>query len=158
MKKKKLVRWTLVTVTVFIFGAGAYGLYLWNMPHRNVQATPVDYEIEASKLVEEYLADNASANKKYLADDGDSKILLVTGAVWSIEEDMNKQKVVLLKSETDNAGVSCTFTQATNPNAEKLQKGEMVSIKGVIRAGAGYDPDLELYEDVIMEKCDIANK
>jgi exonuclease VII large subunit len=75
--------------------------------------------------------------------------------VSSIDVDMNKQQVVLLKDSSQKAGVSCTFTANTNLNALKLKKGEQVTIKGVIRSGAGYDEDLEMYEDVIMEKCDV---
>ncbi len=31
----------------------------------------------------------------------------------------------------------------------------MIKVKGVIRSGANYDADLEMYEHVIMEKCDL---
>lgn len=75
--------------------------------------------------------------------------------VADINTDMNQQEVVLLKSKGEKAGISCTFMANTNVNASRLHKGEIVTIKGVIRSGAGYDEDLELYEDVIMEKCDI---
>jgi hypothetical protein len=44
---------------------------------------------------------------------------------------------------------------ATNSNAERVLEGEVITVKGVIRSGAGYDPDLDLYEDVIMEKCNV---
>jgi hypothetical protein len=40
-------------------------------------------------------------------------------------------------------------------NNEELKIGTKVSIKGVIRSGAGYDEDLDMYEDVILEKCDL---
>jgi RecG-like helicase len=99
--------------------------------------------------------DARAANDKYLQEEGDSKIIAVTGIVASIIEDMNQQKVVLLKSNKDKAGVSCSFMASTNFHAEELSSGDEVTIKGVIRSGAGYDEDLELYEDVIMEKCDV---
>ncbi len=68
---------------------------------------------------------------------------------------MNHNKVVLLKENGMKAGVSCTFMEHTNENAEKLKKDDSVTIKGIIRAGARYDEDLEFYEDVILEKCDV---
>jgi hypothetical protein len=36
-----------------------------------------------------------------------------------------------------------------------LALGEEITVKGVIRSGAEYDEDLEMYEDVIMAKCDL---
>ena len=125
------------------------------MPHRDVQAAAVDYKIESKFLVQEYLQDVKAANNKYLQEEGDSKILVVSGTIHSTSTDMNNQKVILLKEKGEMAGVSCTFMHSTNANALKLKIGERVTIKGVIRSGAGYDEDLELYEDVILEKCDV---
>lgn len=128
------------------------------MPHRNVQKAAADYNLTSSQIVTEYLTDKESANKKYLAEDGDSKVLEITGVVSKVSEDFNDQKVVLLKGADDKAGVSATFTTETNVNAAKLQVGETVTVKGVIRSGASFDEDLDLYENVILEKSDVATK
>jgi len=153
--KKKIIKWGLILLVSGTVIGGGIILYLFNMPHRDVQATSVDYQMEAKHLVDEYLNDVIAANNKYLQEEGESKIIAVTGTVSSIDEDLNQQKVVLLKGVGEKAGVGCTFIASTNVNAEKLSKGDKVTIKGVIRSGAGYDEDLELYEDVIMEKCDV---
>ena len=125
------------------------------MPQRDVQSSATDFTLEASEIVKEYLTDADEANKKYLQEDGDSKILVVTGEISSINTDQNNQKVILLKGAEDKAGVSCTFTESTNTSTKDLKVGQTIAIKGVIRSGAGYDEDLEFYEDVIMEKCDL---
>lgn len=153
--KRKIIKWSIIAILIGGIIAASYIYYLWNMPHRDVQNSPVDYELNASDIVSEYLKDPESADDKYLSEDGDSKILLVKGTVFSIEEDMDDQKVVLLKEEGDKAGVSCTFMGNTNDHLNVVQKGDVIKVKGVIRSGAGYDEDLELYENVIMEKCDI---
>jgi len=142
-------------VAVGIIGAGSMAYYMFNKPHRDVQSASTDFTVSSNALVQEYLTDANAANQKYLAETGDSKIMAVTGKVHSISHDMNNQLVVLLQEDGDKAGVSCTFTAATNPSAEKLSVGETVTVKGVIRSGAGYDADLDLYEDVILEKCDV---
>ncbi len=153
--KKKIIKWGLgLGLVGILLGAGS-ALYMFNMPHRDVQSTPVDFQMEAKMLVQEYLSDAQTANDRYLQEEGESKIIAVTGIVASVDEDMNHQKVVLLKGAGEHAGVSCTFMANTNINAEKLKNGDEVTIKGVIRSGAGYDEDLELYEDVIIEKCDV---
>ncbi|MBL4755727.1 MAG: hypothetical protein JKY52_19300 [Flavobacteriales bacterium] len=134
---------------------GGYGLYLFNMPHRDVQAVAVFAELDASILVAEFLNDANTANEKYLDATGESKVLLVSGVVDNIEIDGIDQKVILLKNSGDQAGVSCTFTLETNAKADKIQVGESISVKGVIRSGAEIDTDFDLVEDVILEKCDI---
>ena len=158
MKKKRIIKAGIILVVVGVVIAGAVGLYLFNMPHRNVQKAAADYSLTSSQIVAEYLTDKESANKKYLSDDGDSKVLEITGVVSKISEDFNDQKVVLLKGADDKAGVSASFTTETNANAAKLQVGETVTVKGVIRSGASYDEDLDLYENVILEKSDVATK
>jgi hypothetical protein len=130
---------------------------MFNMPHRNVQSTSADYRLTSSEIVYEYLADRDAANQKYLSGDGDSKILEITGIIAKISEDFNGNKVVLLKMAGEPAGVSATFTPETNKNTTALSTGQTITVKGVIRSGASYDEDLELYENVILEKCDVLN-
>ncbi|MDP2338433.1 MAG: hypothetical protein Q8N05_18680 [Bacteroidota bacterium] len=158
MEKRKIIKAGIILLVAGIVIAGSVGLYLFNMPHRNVQKAAADYNLTSSQIVTEYLTDKESANKKYLAEDGDSKVLEITGVVSKVSEDFNDQKVVLLKGADDKAGVSATFTTETNVNAAKLQVGETVTVKGVIRSGASFDEDLDLYENVILEKSDVATK
>ena len=156
MKKKKIK--IIVSVLVLLLvGVSGVAYYLFNMPHRNIQEAKADYSVSSSEIVNEYLADATLSNEKYLEEEGDSKILAVTGKIFSISEDQNYQKVILLKDTSEKAGVSCTFTEATNSNTKDLAIGQTVTIKGVIRSGAGFDADLDMYEDVIMEKCDVVN-
>jgi len=151
---KKII---IVVAILAVFGGG-YGLYMYFMPHRDVQSVEAFVTINAPDLVKEFLEQKDEANKKYLAEDGDSKVIIVTGNIQSIEVDQKEQKVVLLKKEGANLGVSCTFMLETNENANLLKVGDFVRIKGVIRSGAEYDEDLDLYEDVIIENCDIDTK
>jgi hypothetical protein len=144
----------MLVVGGVLAGAGI-GLYMYFMPHRDVQKSPTDYRITDSELVSEFLTDINGANQKYLAADGDSKILEVTGTVARISENFNGEKVVLLKSDTDKAGVSCTFMHETSHRVNNLEPGDEVTIKGVIRSGAYYDEDLDMYVNVTIEKSDI---
>lgn len=153
--KRKTIKWILIIVVVGSLIGASVLLYLFNMPHRNVQATSADYQTTAIALVQEYLANPAKANNKYLQEEGESKVLSITGVVTSISEDMNHQKVVLLAGIPSKSGVSCTFTAETNIHLTTINLNDKITVKGVIRSGAGYDEDLELYEDVIIEKCDL---
>lgn len=157
MKKRKIIKAVIITVVIGIIGAGVIGYYMFNKPHRNVQNVDADYALSSSQVVTEYLTDKIAANEKYLSADGDSKILAVTGTVNKISDDFNGQKVVLLKNENDKAGVSCSFTKETNGSVAELKIGQTATIKSVIRSGASYDDDLEMFENVILEKSNLLN-
>ncbi len=151
----RIFKVALIVVATGVVIAGGIALYLFNMPHRDVQSAAVDYERSATDLVEEYLEDAEKANAKYLQEEGDSTIFAVSGKISSIRKNLQGNTVVLLKDESGKAGVSCTFTKETNASAAGVQIGQSVTVKGVIRSGAGFDEDLELYENVILEKCDL---
>lgn len=155
MTKNKVIRISLIVVGILVLLGGVFGFYLFNMPQRDVQATRTDYVLTSSQLVNEYLANPSEANEKYLDSQGESKIFEISGIVNDISEDFNSNTVVIIKSDEDVAGVSCTFIKETNANAARLKMGNLVSIKGVIRSGASFDSDLNMYENVIMEKCDL---
>lgn len=153
-KKTKIILLSLLTAGLI---GGGYVLYLWNMPHLDVQAQKADYSISANQLVNEYLTNEKIANAKYLGENGESKIIIINGTISKIDTDMNNQKVILLKEDTAKAGVNCTFMASTNNNTSALKVGDKTKIKGIIRSGASYDADMELYENVVLEKCDISN-
>ena len=155
MKKRNWKKTALIVIGVAVILGGSTAFYLFNMPHRDIQASGTDYSLNSSVLVNEYLADSDKANSKYLDEEGESKIIEVNGTVKEIGEDYIGNKVVLLKTEGDKAGVSCTFTPETNVRLKGVKTGDKVTIKGVIRAGASFDTDLDMYEDVIIEKCDL---
>lgn len=128
----------------------AVGMYMYYMPHRDVQSENAAFTLDAGQLVNEFTNGPAESNAKYL-----DQVIIVSGTVAEITEDALLQKVVLLKA--DNSGVSCTFMKETNENAVKLKPGDQVKIKGIVRLGASYDEDLDLAEYAILEKCDIVN-
>ena len=148
MKMKKSVKYLLFAGIAGLIIAGSIGLYMFYMPHRDVQGEKASFTIGAEQLVTEFMNNESESNAKYL-----DNVVVVKGTVAEISEDQLKQKVVVLKTKT--AGVSCTFIEATNANAEKLSVGDQVSIKGIVRMGASYDEDLDLAEYAILEKCDI---
>ena len=157
MTKKKILKIILIIIGVLILIGGGVGFYMFNKPARDVQNTKTDFSYNASEIVNEYLIDAQTANEKYLDEAGNSKVLEISGVVAEITEDFNQQKVILLKAASDRAGVSCTFTSETNHNTLKINVGEEITIKGVIRSGASFNEDLDMYENVIIEKSDIVS-
>lgn len=152
MKRKKTIKLIRnILLLIVAIGAGVV-LYLFNMPHRDVTSTEADYSVTASDIVAEYLQDPKAANEKYLAEDGNSKVLFITGTVARVSTDFDGNKVILLKEAADKAGVRSVLSADNNPSQPELELGQEISVKGVIRSGASYDSDLEMYEDVFVEK------
>lgn len=118
--KKKIILTGLVVSAFAIFGGGAFVFYLWNMPHRNVVSTQPDYALSASSFVSDYFADPGAANNKYLSDDGDSKIVVLSGSVESISQNQKGDQVILIKESGTPVGVAFTFTSETNATAAAL--------------------------------------
>lgn len=151
MNKKKII----IGIAVVILLGGGFVASQYFMPHRDIQNVEAFVEIDATQLVDEYLTDNNAANEKYLDAEGESKVIVINGTVKSIDKDQNNQIVTVLGSNNNELGVSCTFTKESNENASLLEVGDVIKVKGVVRSGAEYDEDLELYEDAIIEKCDL---
>lgn len=157
-KRKRILKIAaIVVVAGILIGAGVV-YYLFNMPHRDVQASATDYYLTTTELVNEYINNREAANSKYLAEDGNSKILEVTGTVARVSENFNGQQVVLLREAQDKAGVSFTFSPETNANAAGLQAGLTVTLKGVIRSGVHYDDDLDMYINAVVDHSDLVRK
>ncbi len=142
-------------IAIVALFALSYVAYLWFMPHRDVQSTKAYKTIEAKALVDEFLTDKDKANDLYLDSEGESKVLIIEGTVANISTDQRNQKVILLKQSSEKMGVSCTFTVESNAQVDAVKVGNHVKIKGVVRSGAEYDEDLDLAEDVIVEKSAI---
>ena len=149
--KSKIIK-VIVVIAVIAIG---YAASMWFMPHQNVQGSKAFKTIDATALVNEFLADKNKANDLYLDTEGESKVLIITGTIAEISKDQLGQQVVLLKNTADKMGVSCTFTLDSNSQVDPLKIGDSVKIKGVIRSGAEYDEDLDLSENVIVEKSAI---
>ncbi|MCX6204644.1 MAG: hypothetical protein NTZ19_00135 [Bacteroidetes bacterium] len=155
MNRKKTMKFSVIVTVIASLIAGTVVFYLFNQPKRDVQATKTDFRFTASQLVTEYLVDAKKANAKYLNEDGNSKVLEISGMVANISENYNKQKVLLLKFPADSAGVSCTIISVKDPLLNQIKLSEDIIVKGVIRSGASYDKDLGMYENVIMDNCKI---
>jgi hypothetical protein len=154
MAKKLVKRIGLIILGGIIIAMSA-GAYLWFKPHRNVQATKAFAELKVNELVSEFSADANAANVKYLANDGNSKVLIIEGRVSKITTNQTGEKVIILKDEGAKAGVSATFTQNASPNAEFLNVGDIIKVKGAIISGNSYNADFDLYEHAILVQCDI---
>lgn len=145
----------LIVVGVIAVIGGSYAAYLWFQPHRDVQSAKVDVTTTVKALFDEYKKNAEAANKKYLSSDGESKIFAISGKISDISENSSEAKVITLKQDGADAGVSCTFTAKASQDeaTKKLKVGDQITIKGAITSGPSYDADLEEYTDATMLDC-----
>lgn len=153
MKKHKKAIFILLGAGALI-GIGV-ALYIFLMPHRDVRSAKTDFSLGVGTLVNEYLIDLNAANEKYLSEDGDSKIIEISGIVVSVSQDMQGHTVVLITDGKMEVGAQCTLLPEFDAQSQSLAMGSAIKLKGVIQAGAGYDSDLELYEHVVINQCSI---
>lgn len=154
MNKKVLKKLALICLTGMII-AGAVAAYLFFKPHRDVQQTNAYATVQVKELTGEFEKDAAAANTKYLASDGNSKVLIVEGRVNKISTNQNNEQVIVLKDEGAKVGVSGTFTKETSDHLGTIKVGDIIRIKGAITAGNRYDADLDLYEHAVLVQCDV---
>ncbi|MBI3133194.1 MAG: hypothetical protein HYZ14_00820 [Bacteroidetes bacterium] len=130
-----------------------FGLNLWFEPHRDVKTAEVFDEFEVTDFVTEFIKNPDAANEKYLAEDGDSKIVTMSGKITAIDTNLNQQLVIEMKSDQHDAGVRFTLLEEENEKAAALKIGEKTSITGVVSAGPVYDEDFGRYLDAILEQA-----
>lgn len=122
-----------------IIGAGV-GYYMYNKPVASLEKKKPDVEVSASKLIEDYEADETAANTTYLG-----KVVQVSGKIADITAEEGKKKVQL---ETSNpiSMIICELEDGTS--AEQLKTGDEVIIKGLC---TGYLSDVILVQSSIVK-------
>lgn len=146
----------MLLLVIGIIVAVAVMSNIFSFSSKYLQADKTDFNYPASEIVNDYLMDAEKSDKKYF-DGGYPKVIKITGTVAELHENAKGQKVILLKAKKDKAGVIATFMNESNLLMEDIMTGDEIIVKGVIRTGAYYDTDLEMYEDVILDKSEMVS-
>jgi hypothetical protein len=101
--------------------AGGIVYFVYNKPHRDVASEKAEYTLTADELFDEYEADEAAANSKFL-----DKTVQVSGTISEIgTNDAGQSFVILAAKNAMIGGISATF-QGEQAN---LEEGLKVSLK-----------------------------
>jgi hypothetical protein len=146
MTKKRIIIGGIVLVAII---AAVYAWYEYNRTMPGLADAPADYSVNATVLINEFVADETGANKKYL-----NKILAVKGMVKKVESD-GHASVVVLGDTTDMSSVRCLFDSTSNPDVTALQRGHAITVKGAI-TGFNKDETGLLGSDVQLNRCVMA--
>jgi hypothetical protein len=138
MKKVILIAILLLAVT----GASVAYLMYQRGPVNVQEATAVP--VGADALYRAFSLDSAFANKTYAG-----KVVLLKGQLVEQQLNMQKQPILLLKTNTDGAHINCTFEGP----AGQLTPGATVTVKGIATGIGEADADLGIPADVYLIRC-----
>lgn len=128
----------LLFLLILAVGGGAYGVYMYNKPHKNMQRQGADFELSAADLYSEFENDESAANTKYL-----DKVLQVTGNIREIIKEDEKVSVIL---ETGNlmGGITCELDGFSEHDFSAFNEGDQLSLKGICTG---------MLLDVVLVRC-----
>ena len=120
MKKIGLIFTALLLVSATV------GVYLYNKPHQDIQHAKADFHLPASALFEEFEADEAAANIKYL-----DKVVEVSGKIISVSETDQGLPSLTLDGGGEMFGVICQMDQHSKHQELDFEEGDEVSLRGI---------------------------
>ena len=144
MSKKQVI----IIASVLVLAAIA--IYAWrdyNRTNVNLASVKADYTVQATALVNEFLANDSAAGRKYL-----NKILAVQGMVKSVDNVDGDCTVVLGDTVEMSSSVRCMLDSAHTATGAAFKRGDQVTIKGAITGFKKDDTGL-LGSDVELNRC-----
>jgi len=142
----------LAGLCFFLLALGI-GLNMWFEPHRDVKTAEVFAEFGVDDFTAEFVDTPEAALEKYLVEDGDSKIVTMSGKIATIENNLKGDLVIELRGNRTEAGARFTLIEDQKEAGLKLAVGDSTKITGVVSAGATYDADFGRYLDAVLEQA-----
>jgi cytochrome c-type biogenesis protein CcmE len=140
-KKRKIPIWAPLLITALFALTAAF--FLNNKDPLDI-AKARAIAVKAIDLYSVYSFDSVSAGKMYT-----DKILEVSGIVKEVSVNTQQQKVVFLKTGTDQAAVNCTLEMPV----ENIRPHEKINIKGICSGIGQGEPDMGIVGDVYLTRC-----
>jgi hypothetical protein len=142
MKRKKIIRYIVLPLLVIGAVAAIYLYKEYNRKHKDTAKTKADYSLPASDLLAEFASNEKASGEKYM-----DKVLRVEGMIKDIIKDEKGFYTVLLGDTSSMSSVKCSIDSTHTSEADHLQKGTMLAVKGVC---TGYTADELLGADVVL--------
>jgi hypothetical protein len=147
MNKKRIIIGGILVVIVLV---AVYGWYQYNRTVQGLANVRADLSVNAKDLINEFVNNEETANKKYL-----NKILSVKGMIKSVEAAQGAGTIVL-GDTSELSSVRCLLDSTASSTTGSLQKGTVITIKGAI-TGFNKDETGLLGSDVQLNRCVISN-
>ena len=139
MAKKSI----LITLLLVACLTAAIGYYLFNKGPVDVRNSAA-IKTTATELYKLFDTDSSGALKKY-----SGKVLQITGTVAAVSLNQKKEKIILLKIDTDGASINCTMEE----DPGEIKPNDKVDIKGICSGIGQGDEDLGIKGDIYLTRC-----
>lgn len=151
MKRKKIIRYVLLSLLVIISAVAFYIYKEFNRTHKDTAKLKADYSMNATVLIKEFETNEQASNKKYW-----DKVIRVEGKIKEVVKDDKGFYTLVLGDTTSLSSVRCSIDSVHSNEAVAAKKGNVVAIKGIC---SGYNADEMLGSDVILVRSVVdANK
>jgi len=145
MTRKKFVLYTFLLLLVMASIAAWYIYKEYNRTLKDTVLLKPDYSLSAPALIKEFTDNDSTAGKKYL-----DRVISVAGMVREVVKDEAGFNTIVLGDTLSMSSVRCSLDSVHNKEADRLQKGNQISVKGIC---AGFNASDLLGSDVIMVRC-----
>lgn len=142
MKRKKIIRYSLLLVLILLIAAALYIYKEYNRRHKDTAKLKPDYTLQATALVNEFRANEHASNNKYW-----DKVIKVEGVVKEVNIDEKGFCSLALGDTASLSSVRCSMDSTHIKEATAMQRGATVAVKGIC---TGYNADELLGSDVIL--------
>ena len=144
MRKKPLI---IISIVLVLAAVAIYAYREYHRTNTNLVEVAPDYTVEATALVNEFLANDTAAYNKYR-----NKILAVQGMVKAVDNVDGDCTVVLGDTVEMASSVRCLLDSAHAATGSSFKRGNRVTIKGAITGFKKDDTGL-LGSDVELNRC-----
>jgi hypothetical protein len=139
---KIYIKIVLFIVSFIALSAILAAIYMYNLKHTDMAKARPDFIITSSLLQKAFEDDETAASAKYI-----DKILEVSGKIASVESADNSTVNIILLTENDLSGVSCTFPAISDPS--KFSIGDEITLRGKC---SGFLLDVQLKYCAVIRK------
>jgi hypothetical protein len=150
MIKKKHIKLVLYIKLGLIAMVAIIVFFVFNKPHRDVAQTAPAFSLSATELFNNYDANEAASNKKYL-----DKVLQVEGKVLEIILENPAKPEAVFTTENAAGTVTCGFKPEELEKVKAIKIHSTITIKGECKGfnNSGDILDLLSEKDVLFSKC-----
>ena len=150
MKRKKIIRYSLLFLLIILAAVALYIYKEYNRTHEDTAKLKADYSLAATDLVNEFETNEDASNKKYW-----DQIISVNGMVKELVKDEKGLYSLAIGDTSSLSAVRCSIDSVHNKEAEAVKKGTVITVKGIC---SGFKSDELLGSDVILVRSVVVSK
>lgn len=142
MKRKKIIRYTLLVLLILVAAVAFYIYKEYNRTHKDTASLKPDYTLDATDFIKEFQQNEQASNKKYW-----DKVIKVQGVVKELIKDERGFYTIVLGDTASMSSVRCTIDSLHSNEAAVVKQQTVIAVKGIC---SGFNADAMLGSDIIL--------